>query len=133
MKLYIWEGNGISSAYHDDGLLVVLAESPEDARRVVADTRDASRRWNIEHKPIFDELQRRHHAFAQSHGGYSVELWQSAEGKAWLAERNSLSPKPPPAHENLPDGSDEALMREPDRVVDIDVPTIVAFNGGGYD
>ena len=35
LRLYIWEGNGISDAWHDDGTLVVLAESPEQAREVV--------------------------------------------------------------------------------------------------
>lgn len=35
LRLYIWEGDGISDAYHDDGTLVVLAESPEGARALV--------------------------------------------------------------------------------------------------
>ena len=31
------------------------------------------------------------------------------------------------------DGSYDAIKREPDRVVEIDEPKWVAFNGGGYD
>jgi len=34
VKLFIWEGNGISAGYHDDGTLVVLAETPEQAREL---------------------------------------------------------------------------------------------------
>jgi hypothetical protein len=32
LRLYLWEGNEISSGYHDDGTLVVLAESAVQAR-----------------------------------------------------------------------------------------------------
>lgn len=85
MKLFIWEGDGISDAYHD-GTLVVLAESPEQARELVR---------------------------AKKLGAASY--YRGAMG--W-------------------DGSDEALDRAPDRVIDIlaDTPAqVVAFNGGGYD
>jgi len=34
VKLFIWEGKGISAGYHDDGTLVVLAETPEQAREL---------------------------------------------------------------------------------------------------
>ena len=50
LKLFIWEG-GISSGYHDDGTLVVLAESVEQAREIVqaeaeAIKGDDDRKWN---------------------------------------------------------------------------------------
>ena len=115
MKLYIWEGNGISDAYHDDGTLVVLAESAEQAREIV-------------------RAERREH---------------DARMKAWEVERDALLKGPWGIHtpENrelgsrypgykfgaLFDGKDEALDRDPDVIVGIDKPTIVAFNGGGYD
>lgn len=35
MKIFIWQGNKISTAYHDDGTLVVLANSVEEARKVI--------------------------------------------------------------------------------------------------
>lgn len=84
MKLYIWEGNGISDAYHDDGTLVVLAESPEQAREVAR-----------------------------------------ADAQGW-PDRIDYADK-------VLARVDAAIDREPDRVVDIDTPTVVAFNGGGYD
>lgn len=88
MRLYIWEGDGISDAYHNDGTLVVLAESPEQARLLV-------RPWPRARRGSW------HRAF--TNGGW--------------------------------DGTDEALDREPDRIIDVGlgIPTIVAFNGGGYD
>jgi len=61
VKLYIWEGRGISSAYHDDGTLVVLAESPEHARQVVKNAerayRAAIRRAGPTIKAIRAEMQ----------------------------------------------------------------------------
>lgn len=80
MRIYIWEGDRISDAYHDDGTLVVLAETPEQARELVRAKRQAVR----------DDS----------------DVW---------------------------DGDDAALDREPDRIVELDRPTWVAFNGGGYD
>ena len=99
MKLYIWEGSGISGAYHDDGLLVVLAESPEDARVLTlvkaAETEALRKRWG---------------AATRAHTGEILEY-----------------------PEETFDGSPEALAREPDRVIELDKPQWVAFNGGGYD
>jgi hypothetical protein len=89
VNLYIWEGAGISSAYHDDGTLVVLAESPEQAREIVRAGKFESY-WDKD----TDEFH--------------------SESEWW-------------------DGHDAALDREPDRVLDIDTPKWVAFNGGGYD
>lgn len=41
LRLYVWRGNSISAAYHDDSTLVVLAASPEHAREVAREERDA--------------------------------------------------------------------------------------------
>lgn len=130
LRLYIWEGNGISSAYHDDGTLVVLAESPEQARSLIKRTRS---------KYETDvEVARTDPASIAAYNAYldymkrtpgGAERWQTPEGKAVIAERDRfIVPQP-----ILPDGSDSALEREPDRVVEIDRAVIVAFNGGGYD
>lgn len=54
------------------------------------------------------------------------QFWHTDEGKALMARQ--------PAYEsNVWDGKPESLDREPDRVVELDKPTWVAFNGGGYD
>ena len=89
MKIYIWEGNGISAAYHNDGTLVVLAESPAQAREIVRAEASAL-------------LEKRRLSWSQEFTEYF-------------------------------DGDPAALDREPDRVVEIDTPAWVAFNGGGYD
>jgi hypothetical protein len=81
VKLYIWEGNRISDAYHDDGTLVVLAHDPAEARTVARTSTD----WSDGTGPYADE------------------------------------------------GVRAAIDREPDRTVDLDVPCVVSFNGGGYD
>jgi hypothetical protein len=129
MSLYIWEGDGISDAYHDDGTLVILAETPEQAREVVARARVAYDLARAEAKPAQQAIQQRKHEFAMANGGYRAELWQTPEGKALIEEQMEAEVEEP----QLPDGSAEALAREPDRIVELDEPTIVAFNGGGYD
>lgn len=99
LSIYIWEGNGISDAYHDDGTLVVLAESPEQARELVRAERTkvtyfaANRYYDATKYDATDER-------------FPSDVW---------------------------DGTEEALDREPDRVVPVDKPAWVAFNGGGYD
>jgi hypothetical protein len=95
MKLFIWENDGISDAYHDDGTLVVLAETAEQAREIAR-----------------------------------------AEKAAEQAEEDRLAARrPQPTRRFIVwDGSEGALDREPDRIVDVaDGPAVVAFNGGGYD
>ncbi len=39
MKIYIWQGNGISDAYHDDGTLVVAANTVDEARQIMHESR----------------------------------------------------------------------------------------------
>lgn len=95
MKLYIWEGDGISSGYHDDGTLVVLAESPEEARRIA-----------IESAAKYDV------------GGWDDTTWWRDGG---------------PLNDGIYGDQRAAIEREPDRVVGLDEPCVVAFNGGGYD
>jgi hypothetical protein len=100
VRLYIWEGGGISDAYHDDGTLVVLAESPEQARDLARDARD-------KHDAMEEE-----YVASKSHRS---DLYDAMEALMHY------------------DGTEEALAREPDRIVELDTPRVVAFNGGGYD
>lgn len=111
MKLFIWEGNGISDAYHDDGTLVVLAETPEQAREVV--------RANKTHiKTMIDEYQAKRREIG----------FDNREALAILAKEYFAS-----NGQSAWDGADEALDREPDRIIELNTQTVVAFNGGGYD
>jgi hypothetical protein len=93
LKLYIWEGNGISAAYHDDGTLVILAESPEQARELAR--KSAPRKGTYSDRP---------------------DRWRDAY--RGYGEARALS---------------ASIDRKPDRIIDLDKPCIVAFNGGGYD
>ena len=128
MKLYIWEGNGISDAYHDDGTLVVLAESAEQAREVVRAEKAAEEAEMERIRPAQQARGREERQEVLAAGGYSAALWKTEAGKAILAKRIY------PSREFMAwDGSEAALDREPDRVVEINTPTVVAFNGGGYD
>jgi hypothetical protein len=129
VKLYIWEGNGISDGYHDDGTLVVLADSPEHARQVVAGARRAYANALRRAAPKVAAVRAEMDEFARANGGYRAELWRTPEGRA-LSQRQAAAMAVDPG---LPDGETSALAREPDRVVELDKPTIVAFNGGGYD
>jgi len=120
MKLYIWEGGRISDAYHDDGTLVVLASSPEEARQVIRDgvaARTAST----------DERQRRMQELADRLGVSFHAATGTEEGEAI----DHLYPFS--FDSDYFDGEDTALDREPDRIVELDGPKWVAFNGGGYD
>lgn len=143
MKLYIWENDGISDAYHDNGTLVVLAETAEEARAIVRAEKKAAKR-----KEIADD--RRAAAWsAKANAAYEaqVKAWADArhpnatgtpayiwlnrtpEGQAW----QKAHPHPGYGQYDGWDGSDKALDREPDRIVSLDKPCVVAFNGGGYD
>lgn len=129
MKIYIWEGDGISSGYHDDGTLVVLAESPAQAREMV-------RRERAEQQKLVTDWQARVEQFARDNGyGWGPRVsgkpgmnqdprFKEATGLAWYED---------PRYGKEWDGSDAALDREPDRVIELDKPCVVAFNGGGYD
>ena len=113
MKLFIWEGDGISDAYHDDGTLVVLAETAEQAREVVRENKrslNERQEWfQVEHGRLYQikDIEGMKKITAEYY--YAI-----AELARW-------------------DGRDEALDREPDRIVELNTPTVVAFNGGGYD
>jgi hypothetical protein len=121
LRLFIWEGNGISSAYHDDGTLVVLAETAQEARMVMREAVAEQERQDAEFTRLRDE--------------YIAELDASGEGAAgWTkTERGQKIWALARFDSDFFDGSDAALDREPDRVVEIDGPKWVAFNGGGYD
>jgi hypothetical protein len=129
VKLYIWEGNGISNAYHDDGLLVVLAESPEDAREHIASERRRYAAANRRARPKLVAIQHELNAFARENGGFRGETWKLPGARVLLAKRDAATPRNP----GLPDGDQAALDREPDQVIELTQTTIVAFNGGGYD
>lgn len=117
MKIYIWEGNGISDAYNDDGTLVVLANTPGEARAIV---RQAVRDREIMKGVWFkkrDEIIKR----------VGQKDWtKTPEGKALWENKY-------PYESEVFDGKDSALDREPDKVLDVDIPKLVSFNGGGYD
>jgi hypothetical protein len=53
-------------------------------------------------------------------------FWRSPEGEA-------LNQRCPPYESEVWDGDIHAIEREPDRVIDVDKPGIVVWNGGGYD
>lgn len=116
MKIYIWEGNGISDAYHDDGTLVVLANTPEEARVIV---RQAIYDRDFMEKEWF---KKRDALIARA-----GDNWRETE------EGKELIHKSYPYESEIFDGENQALDREPDKTLDIDIPKLVAFNGGGYD
>lgn len=105
MRLYIWEGNRISHGYHDDGTLVVLAETVEQARQIAIASAPLKDDDFYRGDDKWDLLQR-------------TDIWQDGYGEQY----NAGTP-----HVN------KAIEREPDRVVELDAPAVVAFNGGGYD
>lgn len=122
LKLFIWEGDGISDAYHDDGTLVVLAETPAQARQLVRD----GKAWNEKANEWLQE-QAAEHGYQE---GYYWRRANEAEFKEYYEKAYELFPTNPAGEW---DGTEEALDREPDRTLEIDKPTFVAFNGGGYD
>ena len=101
MRLFIWEG-AVSTGYHDDGTLVVLARTPEEARAIA----------RASAAPVDED-------------GYLVGYRDQFPGDVWTDGNLKY------------DYSDETcsqqIDREPDRIVEIDGPKMVAFNGGGYD
>jgi|ERR1041384_564635 hypothetical protein len=121
LRLFIWEGDGISDAYHDDGTLVMLAESPDQAREVLRRTIEADKPQQEIHNAAWESQMEK---FRQA-GGFrtSTRFWESEYAK-------NLPDQPP----NRADGGTlKAMEREPDRVIELDKPRWVAFNGGGYD
>lgn len=129
LRLYIWEGNEISDAFHNDGTLVVLADSPAQAREIVrkarADADKAEREWSAERDRLADAGG---YGRGTQPNNYWIDqaFWGTSEGAAHTL-------KAPPSGTELWDGDDAALDREPDRIVETDRPSWVAFNGGGYD
>lgn len=123
MKLFIWEGGGISSGYHDDGTLVMLAETAGQAREIALSLKHAAEAQNKAWQEYRDSMIVKYRQPEDS--PYSSEWWKrmtDPERAAW------------PERPAYPwDGTDEAIMREPDLVVELDEPRLVVFNGGGYD
>jgi hypothetical protein len=125
VKLFIWEGNGISEAYHDDGTLVVLAGTVEQARHVARAAREEKNARTAEANCLRDL--------------YLAEIAAAGEKRFdWTkTERGAAICEMKYGYDNMNttvfDGEDSALDHEPDRILDIDEPQVVAFNGGGYD
>jgi len=119
LRLFIWEGNGISSAYHDDGTLVVLAHDPEEARLVVrrgqSEREKKKAAWMVKRDKAFSKFE-----------GTLLDFWKTTEGIAVMKSMPTFY-----ASEYF-DGTDTALDRKP-RIVELDEPKWVVFNGGGYD
>lgn len=122
MKLFIWEGNGISQAYHDDGTLIVLVNTPEEARKIV---RDAKRQGKLASEAVAEA--------ARKLGDREPYYWRQADEEAFVAAHEEMQKKYPQVLGSDWDGSDGALDRKPDQIIELDKPKFVAFNGGGYD
>ena len=121
MKIYIWEGNGISDAYHNDGTLVVLASNVEEARQLMKDLRAERDRKEAEWDKKRDKLIAR--------------IGNSPNGESWTQhpEGKKLWDKRYQSEIEIWDGELSSIERKPDRILDVDAPKWVAFNGGGYD
>ena len=131
MKIFIWEGNGISDAYHDDGTLVVLANTPEEAREVVLEEKREKERQDREREK---ELTEAANNAGITGTGDAAYRWRREDEKAMVAAMTEIDKKYPLVHNyEIWDGTEEALNREPDKVIELDKPCLVAFNGGGYD
>lgn len=132
MKIFIWEGNGISGSYHDDGTLVLMAETVEQARELLRANKARYDKWQAENAERIQHYYQVTEKEWMAERGlrYSAELWQTSAGKELTKIRGSFDN--PYCYCGW-DGSDSALDREPDRVLDTNAPAIVAFNGGGYD
>jgi hypothetical protein len=128
LRLYIWEGHGISNAYHDDGTLAVLAESAEAAREVARAERLAYDlafdNWREERDRAFAEFRATDPAGALP--GWVAYFWRTPLGE-------DLQRRCPPIGSDFWDGDIKAIDREPDTVIRVDKPGIVVWNGGGYD
>ena len=120
MRLYIWEGHGISAAYHDDGTLVVLAETADAARQLIRREKAERERSSVERQRLMQEL-------AERLGIPFLEATRTREGQEIDRQR------PYCYDSDHFDGEDSALDREPDRVMETDKAAWVAFNGGDYD
>jgi hypothetical protein len=119
LKLFIWENDGISDAYHDDGTLVILAETPQQAKEVLIQRME-------DDKPLHEVHNKAWRAAVAkfNRGGSKFGFWDTPEAKA-------LPPKPPNRADD--EVTLKAMERPPDRILDVDEPQWVAFNGGGYD
>jgi hypothetical protein len=131
LKIFIWEGNGISDAYHDDGTLVVAARTAQEAREVMlADKRETERQQRLRN----EELEAAAVAAGMPPGEDAAFHWRRADPNSMIAKMNEIDAKYPRMYDYSGwDGSEEALNREPDQVIELDEPKFIAFNGGGYD
>jgi len=153
MKLFIWQGSGVSVAYHDDGTVVVLAESEQQAREIYEPERERlSVISEAIHEVRYAAYQEWQRAYRKEHGNGPwreprMPSWVR-DKKAWEKENDALPPYPnwqawadttagtmaTAEERSMVTPPDAPLPERPaDRVIELDHPCVVAFNGGGYD
>lgn len=103
MKLFIWEGDSISPGYHDDGTLIVLAHDVDSARTLAIASAPEPA---DEYDQPWDKIEN------------PSAVWRDGHRPIYLERDKTCL---------------ESVMRDPDRIVDLDTPRVVSFNGGGYD
>lgn len=130
LKLFIWQGDSISDAYHDDGTLVVLANTAEEAREIMMSQRREKERQKEAHEK---ELTEAADKAGYDYGKDSVYHWRRNDQDAMVKVVEIGSKYPLATSYGEWDGSETALNRDPDEVVELDKPKFIAFNGGGYD
>lgn len=153
MRLFIWQGEGVSCSYHDDGTLVLLAETEEAARsafdaqverlRHRSDALDerarrAYWRWEKAYRASVPEGMLRE--FDRREAWMTEERWEKEQEKVpqpswyiWRAE-SARGRRYWELGRQVVQVPDAPIPERPaDIVLDLDQPCIVAFNGGGYD
>jgi hypothetical protein len=153
MRLYIWQGEGTSTSYHDDGTLVLLAESEEQARldfeaqvERLRHRRDAvegrrSRAYEQWRSAVLDSTPKGMlRQWSRREAWMSLEAWEEEESKvpypSWeqWARNSARGRRYEKMMRRVMQVPDSSIPERPaDIVLDLDRPCIVAFNGGGYD
>lgn len=111
MKIYIWEGEGISDSYCDDGILIVLANSPDEARDLVRKNRETEK----------DILQ----LWFKKRDAFYIKNECNSNNEEWVKLLDDM-----PSVKDSFNGTDEALDREPDRIIGVNNACIIAFKSG---
>jgi hypothetical protein len=116
LHLYVWEGDDVGGDIF--GNLVVLAASVEVARVLVQAeierVHTVATEWETESR----RLQRKYDTGELWHG-----FQTSAEGEAYFARQF-------PDPWGFETQNHKALAREPNRIIELDQPQIVAYNPG---
>lgn len=125
MKLFIWEGDGVSSAYHDDGTLVVLAETPEQAREIARKDRPEPQ-WGY-----YCDRKTERGRLCNFVIGATLDHDHGKQCYGQVPHAHVDSCHYFPTGPSGWDGAPGSIDRPPDRVVELTEPAVVAFNGGG--